>query len=151
MNWNRPSFSVRGTVAWNNEEQLFDFANVATAWTINEDFAFTLEFRHRSKYDWRKANHQNFIVDVARPIQELLESPLSDGRDTLLARFFLRLSPKWSVDVQSRHGWGRRHEPRYNAGKVDLYTLLSCSWRLRLSYERMPNDNRFSGAVSLVK
>ncbi len=151
MNWNRPSYSVRGTVAWNNEEQLFDFANIATAWTINEDFAFTLEFRHRSKYDWRKANHQNFIVDVARPIQELLESPLSDGRDTLLARFFLRLSPKWSVDVQSRHGWGRRHEPRYNAGKVDLYTLLSCSWRLRLSYERMPNDNRFSGAVSLIK
>jgi hypothetical protein len=41
--------------------------------------------------------------------------------------------------------------PAINAGKVDLFTMLTCSWRLRLSYERMPNDNRFSGAISLVK
>lgn len=151
LGWNRPSFAIRGGVAWNNEEQLWDFANIATEWTIDEDFAFSLEFRHRSKYDWRKGNHENFIVDVARPIEELVHSPMSDGRDTLLTRFFIRLSPKWSAQVQSRHGWGRRNEPGYNAGKVDLFTMLSCSWRLRLSYERMPNDNRFSGGISLVK
>lgn len=151
LQWNRPFFSLKGNVAWNFEEQLWDFANVAAEWTVNEDFAFAAEFRHRSRFDWRKANHENFIVDVARSISELLHSPLSDGRDTFLARAFFRLSPKWSCQVQSRHGWGRKNEPRYNAGKVDLFTMLSCSWRLRLSYERMPNDNRFSGAVSLVK
>jgi hypothetical protein len=151
VGWNRPSYSVIGSVAWNNEEQLWDYANVATNLTLNEDIAFGIEFRHRSKFDWRKANHFNFIVDVARPIQELLESPMSDGRDTLLTRFFIRLAPKWSCQIQSRHGWGRRSEPLYNAGKIDLFTMLTCSWHLRLSYERMPNDNRFSTSVSLVK
>lgn len=151
VGWNRPSYVIKSGVAWNNEEKLWDYANVATDVTINEDIAFGLEFRHRSKYDWRKADHTNFIVDVSRPIPELLSSPMSDGRDTLLTRFFVRLAPKWTFQIQSRHGWGRRHEPRYNAGKIDLYTMLTCSWRLRLGYERMPNDNRFSTSVSLVK
>jgi hypothetical protein len=149
--WNRPSYAIRGGIAWNNEEQLWDYTNVATDLTINEDIAFGIEFRHRSKYDWRKADHENFYVDVARPIHELLKSPMSDGRDTLLTRFFFRLAPKWTCQIQSRHGWGRKNEPRYNAGKIDLYTMLTCSWRLRLTYERMPNDNRFSTAISLVK
>ena len=151
IGWNRPSYAIRGGIAWNNEEHLWDYTNIATDWTINEDIAFGIEFRHRSRFDWRKANHENFIVDVARPISELLHSPLSDGRDTLLARVFVRLAPKWNCMIQSRHGWGRKDEPRYNAGKIDLFHMLTCSWRLRLSYERMPNDNRFSGDISLVK
>ncbi len=151
IGWNRPSYSIRGAIAWNNQEQLWDYTNLATDFTINENVAFGVEFRHRSKYDWRKADHFNFLVDIARPIPELLESPLSDGRDTLLTRLFVRLAPKWTCQVESRNGWGRRNEPRYNAGKIDLYTMLTCSWKLRLSYERMPNDNRFSSSVSLVK
>jgi hypothetical protein len=149
--WNRPSYAIRGAIAWNNEESVWDFANIATDWTINKDIAFGVEFRHRSKYDWRKADHDNFIVDVSRPISELLKSPMSDARDTFLARLFIRLAPKWNCQIQSRHGWGRKNEPRYNAGKIDFITMLTCSWRLRLSYERMPNDNRFSGAFSLIK
>ncbi len=151
VGWNRPTYAIRGGIAWNNEEHLWDYANAAVDCTINEDIALGIEFRHRSKFDWRKADHQNFIVDVARPIPELLESPMSDGRDTLLARLFIRLAPKWNCQIQSRHGWGRKNEPRYNAGKIDLITMLTCSWRLRLSYERLPNDNRFSSSVSLVK
>lgn len=151
MTWNRPFYLVRGGVAWNNEERVWDYANIATEWTIHEDFAFSIEFRHRSRWDWRKANHENFIVNVARSISELLDSPLSDGRNTLLNRLFIRLAPKWTCQIQTRHGWGRKHEPRYHAGKIDFFTLLTCSWKLRLSYERMPNDNRFSGDISLVK
>jgi hypothetical protein len=151
VNWNRPSYVLRGAIAWNNEEQLWDYTNVAADVTLNENIAFSLEFRHRSKYDWRKADHHSFFLDVARPIPELLKSPLSDGRDTLLTHFFIRLAPKWTCHIQSRHGWGRQSEPRYNTGKIDLYTMLTCSWRLRLSYERMPNDNRFSTSISLVK
>lgn len=151
VGWNRPSFAIKANIAWNNEEKVWDYTNISTDWTINEDFAFGLEFRHRSKFDWRKAVHNNFIVDVARPISELVDSPLSDGRDTFLARAFLRLAPKWSCQLQSRHGWGRRNEPRYNAGKIDLFTMLTCSWRLKLTYERMPNDNRFSSSINLVK
>lgn len=151
LEWCRPSYAVRGGIAWNNQETVWDYVNVASDWTVSEDFAFGVEFRHRSKYDWRKANHQNFFVDVARSIEQLLHSPMSDGRDTLLTRFFFRLAPKMTCHIQTRHGWGRRSEPRYNAGKVDLYTMLTCSWRLRLSYERIPGDNRFSGSVNLVK
>ena len=149
--WNRPSYNVKGNICWNNEEHVWDFTNVSTDITVNEDIAFGLEFRHRSRFDWRKADHFNFILDVARPISELLKSPLSDGRNTFLARLFVRLSPQWTCHVETRHGWGRKHEPSYNAGKIDLFTMISCSWRLRLSYERMPNDNRFSSSISLVK
>lgn len=151
VGWNLPYLALRGGIAWNNEEKVWDFTNIGIDWTINEDFAFGAEFRHRSKFDWRKANHENFILDVARPISELLDSPLSDGRDTLLTRFQIRLAPRWTCHVQTRHGWGRSFEPRYNAGKIDLYTLLTCSWRLRLTYERIPGDNRFSGAINLIK
>ena len=94
---------------------------------------------------------ENFILDVSRPIPELVDSPVSDGRDTLLGRMFVRLTPKWTCQLQTRNGWGRKNEPRYNAGKFDLFYMLTCSWRLRLSYERMPNDNRFSGTISMVK
>jgi hypothetical protein len=151
LGWDRPNLAMKGGVAWNNEEHLFDFANIAADWTLNEDIALGIEFRHRSRFDWRKANHDSFILDVARPIDELLHSPLSDGRDTLLARCFIRLAPKWNIQFQTRHGWGRKNEPRYNAGKIDLITMLTCSWRMRLTYERMPNDNRFSGTISLMK
>lgn len=151
LSLNRPSYAFRTGICWNDLENVWDFVNAGFDWTINEDAAFGIELRHRSKYDWRKADHENFILDVARPIPELVHSPLSDGRDTLLMRFFFRLAPKWTCQIQSRNGWGRKNEPRYNAGKIDLITMLTCSWRLRLSYERLPNDNRFSSSVSLVK
>ncbi len=147
----RPSFSVNGGVAWNNEEDLWDYANVLAQWTLNEDIAVSLEYRHRSRFDWRKADHESFILDVARPIDELLHSPISDGRNTVLSRLFVRLAPKLTCQIQTRNGWGRRNEPSYNAGRFDLFYMLTGSWRLRLSYERLPNDNRFSGTIQIVK
>ena len=151
LEWSRPSCILRGGIAWNQQENLWDYTNVSADWTLNENVAFGAEFRHRSRYDWRKAQHHNFFLDIARSIPELLDSPLSDGRDTLLTRFFFRLAPRLTCHIQTRHGWGRRSEPRYNAGKIDLFTMLTCSWRLKLSYERIPGDNRFSGSVSLVR
>ncbi len=151
IGWLRPSYAIRSAIAWNNLERVWDFTNISGEWTINEYIALGLEFRHRSRFDWRKADHENFIIDVSQPIPELLDSPISDGRDTLLGRMFVRLTPKWSCQLQTRNGWGRKNEPRYNAGKFDLFYMLTCSWRLRLSYERMPNDNRFSGTISMVK
>ena len=151
LGWQHPSFTIKSQIAWNAQQQVWDFTNVITEWTINRDFAFAVEFRHRSKYDWRKGNHENFILDVARPIDELLNSPLSDARNTLLSRFFFRLTPKWTCQLQMRNGWARRDEPAFNTGKIDLFYMLTCSWRIRLSYERMPNDNRFSTSINLVK
>lgn len=151
LSWHRSFFSIKAGLAWNQQKQVWDFTNVISEWTINRDFAFAFEFRHRSKYDWRKGDHENFFLDVARPIPELVTSPLSDGRDTLLSRFFFRLTPKWTCQLQTRNGWGRKKEPSFNTCRIDLFYMLTCSWRVRLSYERMPNDNRFTGSVSLVK
>ena len=146
-----PSFTIKSGIAWNAQEQVWDYTNILTEWTVSKDFAFAAEFRHRSRFDWRKGNHENFIVDVARPISELVNSPLSDGRNTFLSRFFFRLTPKWSCQLQTRNGWGRKNEPAFYAGKFDFFYMLTCSWRIRLSYERMPNDNRFSSSISLVR
>ena len=147
----RPSFGLYTTFCWNLEEQVLDFSNTRFDWTINEDFAFGIEFRHRSKFDWRKGDHDNFVLDVSRSIHDLIHSPISDGRDTFLSRWQVRLAPKWTCTIESHHGWGRRNEPRYNAAKVELNTLLTCNWKLRVSYTHTPNDDRFSGGFSLVK
>lgn len=151
VEWLRPSYQIKGGIAWNQQENVWDFSNISTDITVSEDIAFGIEMRHRSRFDWRKADHTSFILDVAKPISELVESPLSDRRNTLLTRSFFRLNPKWHFQVNTKTGWGRKNEPAYNAMKFDLTTLLTCSWQWRFSYERMPNDNRFSSALSLVK
>ena len=126
-------------------------ANVSTDVTLNENIAFGIEFRPRSAYYWRKAVTSNFTPDVTKSIAELRDSPLSDERNTLLTRSFLRLSPKWDFKVTTKTGWGRSNEPAYNSMAFELDTLLTCSWKWHVSYERMPHENRFSNSLSLVK
>lgn len=141
-----------GNVGVNLQEKVLDYGNVRVLWTANSAFALGAEFRHRSKFDWRKADHRNFFVDFARPLSELLLSPLSDRRNTFLTHAHFRLSPRWSLDFQSHHGWGRKDEPRYNGVKVSLYTMLSCSWQMRFTYEYSPNDKfRFSYNFNILK
>jgi hypothetical protein len=151
LGWWIPSLTLKSGIAWNAQTHVWDYTNILGEWTICREAAFAMEFRHRSKYDWRKGDHENFILDVARPISELLDSPLSDGRNTLLSRLFVHLTPKLSFQLQTRNGWGRKKEPSFNTGRFDLFYMLTCSWRVRLSYERMPNDNRFTSSISLVK
>jgi hypothetical protein len=151
LGWNRPSLSLKGLVGWNIQEHLFDVCNVIGEWTVSRDLAFAVEMRHRSRFDWRKADHENFILDVARPISELLRSPLSDGRNTLLMRLHARLSPKWTAHFESHHGWGRAKEPMYHAFKIDLMSIIATSWQLKISYEHTPEDDRFAPSLSIVK
>jgi hypothetical protein len=103
-----PSWFVATDIVYNMQERLFDRTNIRTEWTVSESVALAFEFRHRSKYDWRKADHTNFIVDIDRPIEELLRSPLSDGRNTLLSHFQFRFSPLWTCHIDTHHGWGRK-------------------------------------------
>jgi hypothetical protein len=51
--WNRSSYSLSADLCWNLQEQV-DYINAKTQITINEYVAFAVEYRHRSKYDWRK-------------------------------------------------------------------------------------------------
>lgn len=151
LGYHMPSFASYIGGGWNFQENLLDYFNIRTEWTINENLAFTLEYRHRSKYDWRKANHENYIIDSARSLDALLDSPLSDGRNTVLSKLYMRLSPRWTAQVESHHGWGRKNEPSYNAARVELFTLLTTSWQLKVSYEHTPNDDRFGAGITLIK
>lgn len=149
--WRQPWFFTKAGISWNQEKQVWDYTNVLAEFTVNEDIAFTLEYRHRSRYYWRKANYENFILDVSRTYASLTDSPISDKRNTVLAKLFLRAGPKWSCLAQLRQGWGRKDEPAYYALKFDMGYLLTCSWRLNLVYERQPNDNRITWSMNLTK
>ena len=153
--WNFPSWRLSSHLGWNLEEHLLDFANIGLGWTISEHFAFKTEFRHRSRYDWRRCDPENFIMEVTRPIDALLHSPLSDGRNTLLSRLQIKLAPEWILRLESHIGWARGKEPNYNEAKLELITLISTSWRLRLIFIHAPaphkKNDRFTFALSLVK
>jgi hypothetical protein len=151
LHWDFPSFEILNTNGWNFRHQTVDFANLRLLWTVNEDLAMSIEGRYRSKYDWRKADRENFILDVTRPEEELLQSPISDQRVTLLTHIFFQITPFWSCQFQSHHGWDRPSEPPYNEFKVDLFTKILQSWKVRLTYQHTQKDDRFTGGIQLIK
>jgi hypothetical protein len=121
-----------------------DHYNVRTEWTYSPNFALAVEYRHRSSYDWRKADHTNFILDSFRTIQELRDSQLSDRRDTLLLHMFYRFHPSWAFEFKSRSGWNRILEPSYNEFEIDLLGTLRSAWNFKLSYQHKEDDDRIS-------
>ena len=151
LGWRLPSLHLTLHNRWNFRNQTLDFANARLQWTLSENAAISLEGRYRSKFDWRKADHENFILDVTRSESELLLSPLSDRRITLLTHLFLRLTPLWECHIQSHHGFYRRTEDPYNEVKVDLYTWISSAFKVRLSYSHTDKDDRVTAGISLVK
>ena len=152
IQWNLPSVAFHGGIAWNIQEHVLDYGNILGLWTINASLALGLEYRHRSKFDWRKADHENFVVDFARTLEDLLASPMSDRRNTFLTRAHLRITPRWEVHLQSHHGWGRKTEPNYNGIKIDLFNMFTSTWQLRLGYEYTPNDPfRVTAGFKIIK
>ena len=149
--WNIASLDFTVRSCWNFWNKVLDYTNARLRWTVNENFAFSLEGRYRSQYDWRKADHENFILDVTRTEPELLLSPLSDQRATILAHIFFRPTPLWECHIQSHHGFYRSNERPYNEIKVDLFTWISTALKLRLSYSHLDLDDRVSAGISLVR
>ncbi len=135
--------------AWNFAESQVDYYNVRLDWTLNIDVAFGLEYRHRGRFDWRKADFYNFILESTRPIDLLLASPLSDRRDTLLFRTFIRLTPDFATNIYVRHGWHRPLQPAYLEYQVEAIATLIDHWRLTFNYEKRESDNRFSFSLKL--
>jgi hypothetical protein len=127
--------------AWDVAHQQLGYFNLRTEWTYSENFAVAAEFRYRNPYDWRKADHTNFVLDSFVSVRELLDSSLSDRRDTILLHLFYRLHPNWALQFMSRHGWNRRHEPPYNELEVDLIGTLQSAWHVTLSYQHRENDH----------
>lgn len=128
--------------AWNLEHHLVDYFNFRSEWTLNADFAIAVEYRHRSPYFWRKVDRENFFLDEFRSEKQLLHSPLSDRRDTLLVHFFYRFHPNWACEFTSRQGWNRLREPSYLEYEIDFLTTIQTAWHLRFSFQHQENDNR---------
>lgn len=152
---NLPSLFLHSHNAWDFNKKNLDFSNTRLGYTMSENTAFALEYRYRSHYAWRKSDYENFILDVSRHENELLSSPLSDKRQTFLSHVFIRLTPSWCLHLQSHTGWGRKNnknsENGYNEYTIDLYTLLSTSWKIKLSYLHTQNDDRFTFDYYLLK
>lgn len=132
------------TTAWNFQQNQLDHFNYRLEWTANTNFALAAEYRHRSSFDWRKADHENFVLDSFRSVEELRGSELSDRRDTLLLHTFYRFHPLMAVDFQIRHGWNRKTEPDYTEYQADLITNLGSAWNLKLSYQYREEDHRWA-------
>jgi hypothetical protein len=138
-----PSWLISTDIVYNMQENLFDRTNFRSAWTLSEDAALTFEFRHRSKFDWRKSDYDNYILDIARPIDELLRSPLSDGRNTYLTKLQFRLSPLWTCYLESHIGTGRKNDPNYYAYEAKLSVLLTGRWQVEFGYKYSPSTRQW--------
>lgn len=152
LGWNKSSFALTSDLCYNCAKGVWDEANARLLWTINSCIALSTEIRHRSAFYWRKADPFNFFVDIARPLDELLASPMSDKRNTFLTRLHIRLSPTMTCNLSSHQGWGRESEHPYNEARFDFYKLITSSWQMRLSYRYTPNEPfHVTGSLSIVK
>ena len=119
---------------WNLNNNILDFFNIELEYTYSANLSFSIEYRYRGPYDFRKADHDNFILDVARPIEDLYHSPLSDKRNTLLSKAELYFTPKTKLQLELHSGWGRSDQPGYTEGRANFITMLYSSWKVNLSY-----------------
>jgi hypothetical protein len=152
FSWNQPNLVMTSDIRWNFNNHVLDFANLALHYTINASIAMNIEFRHRSRFDWRKDNHQDFTLDVTQSIHSLVDSPISDGRNVLLTKAEFKVTPKWTCRVEMHNGWGRRDQPGYTEAKLDLLGLVSSAWRLKLSYMYTTRGtSHFGVGLDLIK
>jgi hypothetical protein len=135
--------------AWNIEHGRLEHINTRIDYTYSPDIAFAIEYRIRDKYDWRKADKTNFVLDAFNREQALLVSPVSDRRQTFLTHCFLRITSSTAIELQTRHGWDRRFMPAYNEGKITVSTVLACRWYLKVYYEHAEYDNRYGLSLAL--
>jgi hypothetical protein len=119
-------------------------------WTISNRFAFSAEFRYRSQYDLRKCDPTNFFEDVAYPFLAEIQTPLVDPRNTFLLKAQVNLTPFTSCRVQSHIGWNRPGQPPYTETKLDIFTMISTLWKLRVTYQHSVFDDQVSMGISMI-
>lgn len=151
LDWRLPSLFCSLHNAWNFRHNQVEFINARLKWTVSENVAFTVEGRYRSKYNWRKADQENFILDVSRSETELLRSPLSDRRITFLSNLFIRFNPLWDFSLSTINGLYRENEKPYTEVRGDLATWISSSFRIHLNYSHIRYDDRVSLRLELMK
>ncbi len=151
LQWDLSSISIDSFSSWSFWHHTLQFSNLRARWTINEDAAISFEIRYRSKYEWRKAYEDNFMLDLTRPEDQLLASPLSDRRFTIITHFFFRVTPFWTAHIHFHNGFLRKGQPPFTEFKIDLFTWISSSWKVRVSYLHTQRDDRVTAGIELVK
>lgn len=146
-----PSCRISWKNCWNFQNHVLDFSKFRLLWTLSENSALSFEARYRSQFDWRKADRENWILDVTRSQEELLASPLSDRRITFLFSGFFRINPLWDCKISCIQGFFRIDEDPYTEAKVDLSRWINPACKVRLSYSHIRNDDRVSLHFDLVK
>lgn len=144
-----PKFFLGIDSAWNFAHKQVDFYNARGEFAFSENLAVAFEYRHRGRFDWRKADFYNFVLEATRTEEELLASPLSDRRDIILAKLFYRFHPDWDLGLQFRHGWNRLVQPSYTEYRITLGKIIFGHYLIRFTYERRGADNRYSLSFKL--
>lgn len=150
INW-RTHSNVKHSIysAWDFNVNQIDHINFRNDWTVSNDCAVSFEWRHRSRYSWRKAVSNNFVLDSFRSTHSLLNSSVSDRRDTMLCHLFWRIHPLFAIEFESRHGWYRTTEPSYTEFEIDFLAKLRSHWNVKVSYVHTEADDRVAIYFSL--
>lgn len=130
--------------AWDFQHSDMDHLNWRLDWTVASYLAFAVEYRQRSRFSFRKSDYSNFFLDSFRTTEELVHSPVSDRRNTLLFHTYFRFHPKWALNLYLRHGWHRTHEPNYTEYEVDLMTTIRSIWHAKITYQKRTDDHRIA-------
>jgi hypothetical protein len=148
--WN-PTESVTTTFesAWDHIHDEIGYFNARCSMTVTEDLAFSAEGRYRNKYEWRKSDRDNFMMESFFDQSTLVNTILSDRRTTVLLHGFYRLNPTFAFESEFRHGTARKGEPAYNEYECSLLGYLDCGWDMRLSYSQREYDHAFSFSIKL--
>lgn len=161
--WHYPRVEFGTQFGWNFEKDTYDFINARFGWTINDYFALSLSFWDRGPYWWRKDNHESFVIDSYRTIDELAETPLSDARYCFVNKLQVQLAPLWTLQIENNAGKRpglyndlgqlmRPDQPYWVQTKFVLSMVLSNSYRVGLSY-MMTNtikDNAYNITIDLM-
>lgn len=134
--------------AWNTKHNKLNHCNLGMSYTYDEDLAFGLEFRHRSKYDWRKLDRSNFNIDHLYAEETLLNTLFSGVRDTFLAKACYRLAPDCTLKLSTQHGWKRKNEPQYYAYTAQLETQLESQLKLKFMVQHSRKE-KFSCSIGI--
>ncbi len=131
------------STAWDQDNKVLDHINLMGRFTVSDKLAFTLEWRKRSAFCWRKIDNDNFIVDMVRPQHVLRNSEMSDKRQFARATFFWQIIDNLDFEGGIRHGWGRTNSPNYYEWDLTLGTLVRGALVVKFTYEKRYHDTRF--------
>lgn len=136
---------------WIWKKAIWDHMNILWEWVGSRNIALSLEFLHRSKYSLLKCDKENFVLDVSHPLLDLLNSSLSDRRNLLIGKLFIRPNPCWSYTLNLRYGWHRSNSPNYLEYQMKIGTRLLEHWQLFSIYEKREADQRVFFYLKLDK